>query len=96
MCKRYAKERQVDTTTKPNKDQGGGLISEDAAMLERALSMLQCSICKIRFKNVTLTRCYHLFCSECIDEAIRNRHRKCPACGEKFGQDDVKSIYFTH
>ena len=73
----------------------GSLSSKDAEMLEMTLSMLRCSICKNRFKNVALTRCYHLFCSECIDESIRNRNRKCPACGDKFGQDDVKSIYFT-
>ena len=36
-------------------------------------------------------RCFHLFCKECIDENLRNRSRKCPACGEKFGQDDVKA-----
>ena len=73
----------------------GDLAGKDAEMLEMTLSMLRCSICKNRFKNVALTRCYHLFCSECIDESIRNRNRKCPACGDKFGQDDVKSIYFT-
>lgn len=72
------------------------LTRDDASMLEMTLSMLRCSICKDRFKNVALTRCYHLFCSECIDETIRNRSRKCPACGDKFGQDDVKSIFFTH
>jgi E3 ubiquitin-protein ligase BRE1 len=74
---------------------GGQLNSEDSQMLEVTLGMLRCSVCKDRFKNVALTRCFHLFCSECIDENLRNRHRKCPACGEKFGQDDVKSIFFT-
>lgn len=40
-------------------------------------------------------RCFHLFCKECIDENLRNRSRKCPACGEKFGQDDVTPVYFN-
>lgn len=74
---------------------GGHLNHEDAAMLEVTLGMLRCSVCKDRFKEVCLTRCFHLFCKECIEENLRNRHRKCPACGEKFGQDDVKSIFFT-
>lgn len=73
----------------------GHLNHEDAAMLEMTLGMLRCSVCKDRFKEVALTRCFHLFCKECIDENLRNRQRKCPACGEKFGQDDVKSIFFT-
>jgi hypothetical protein len=41
------------------------------------------------------TRCFHLFCKECIDENLRNRSRKCPACGEKFGQDDVTPVFFN-
>jgi len=71
---------------------GGG----DSGMLEMALSMLRCSVCRDRFKEVAITRCYHLFCRECIDTNLTNRHRKCPACGEKFGADDVKQVYFTH
>ena len=65
-------------------------------MLDMALGMLRCSVCKDRFKSAAITRCFHLFCKECIDENLRNRHRKCPACGEKFGQDDVRNIFFTH
>ena len=72
------------------------LGGDDATMLDMTLTMLRCSVCKDRFKDCAITRCFHLFCKECIDENLRNRHRKCPACGEKFGQDDVKSIYFTH
>lgn len=74
----------------------GALNSEDADMLEITLGMLRCSVCKDRFKSVAITRCFHLFCKECIDENLRNRQRKCPACGEKFGQDDVTNIFFTH
>lgn len=75
---------------------GNGMSNEDVEMLEITLGMLRCSVCRDRFKEVAITRCFHLFCRHCIDENIRNRHRKCPACGEKFGQDDVKTIYFTH
>ena len=35
-------------------------------------------------------------CKECIETNLANRHRKCPMCGEKFGHDDVKQVYFTH
>lgn len=65
--------------------------SEDIKMLETTLGMLRCSVCKDRFKSVAITRCFHLFCKECIDENLRNRSRKCPACHTKFGQDDVSS-----
>ena len=70
--------------------------SEEDTMLDMTLSMLRCSVCRDRFKKVAITKCYHMFCKECIDENLKSRHRKCPACGEKFGQDDVKVVYFTH
>lgn len=73
---------------------GGKLNSTDQDMLDMTLDMLRCSVCHDRFKSVTITRCFHLFCKECIDENLRNRSRKCPACGEKFGQDDVANVYF--
>lgn len=72
------------------------LNDEDSQMLDMTLSMLRCSVCKDRFKHAVITRCYHMFCKECIDENLKSRHRKCPACGEKFGQDDVRVVYFTH
>ncbi len=75
---------------------GNSSSSEDKDMLEMTLGMLRCSVCRDRFKSVAITRCFHLFCKECIDENLRNRHRKCPACGEKFGQDDVTNIFFTN
>jgi hypothetical protein len=90
---------RIDTLSRNSssgKESASTLNDEDANMLELALSMLRCSVCKDRFKEVAITRCYHLFCKECIDENLRNRLRKCPACGEKFGQDDVKSVFFTH
>jgi len=71
------------------------LTEEETALLDSTLGILRCSVCKDRFKSVAITRCYHLFCKECIDENLRNRHRKCPACGEKFGSDDVRSVSFT-
>ena len=72
---------------------GSTLNDQDSAMLEMTLGMLRCSVCRERFKEVCITRCFHLFCKECIDENLRTRHRKCPACGEKFGEVDVKRIF---
>lgn len=80
----------------PKPSSSSNMSQDDADMLDMTLNMLKCSVCKDRFKSVAITRCYHLFCRECIEESIRNRSRKCPACGEKFGQDDVATVYFTH
>ncbi len=81
------------------KGAGAGAGGAESDMLEMTLGMLRCSVCKDRFKDCAITRCFHLFCKECIDENLRqrnSRHRKCPACGEKFSQEDVKSVFFTH
>jgi len=90
------KKKKSEEPVTPANTMTNGQVSEEVEMLEVTLGMLRCSVCRDRFKEVALTRCFHLFCKECIDENIRNRNRKCPACGEKFGQDDVKTIYFTH
>ena len=90
-------DRSADESALNIANPNGVMMSnDDVEMLEITLGMLRCSVCRDRFKEVAITRCFHLFCRHCIDENIRNRHRKCPACGEKFGQDDVKTIYFTH
>jgi chromosome segregation ATPase len=86
-------ERTHSNSSQASEGGGGGHNQE---MLDLTLSMLRCSICRDRFKSVAITRCFHLFCKECIDENLRNRQRKCPACGEKFGQDDVRAVFFTH
>jgi E3 ubiquitin-protein ligase BRE1 len=36
-----------------------------------------------------------MFCRECVQENLKVRSRKCPACGKGFGQDDVHDIYLT-
>jgi len=91
-----AKKERNDKESKQSNEIASSSNKDDMDMLEMSLGMLRCSVCKDRFKSVAITRCFHLFCKECIDENLRNRHRKCPACGEKFGQDDVRNIFFTH
>lgn len=46
-------------------------------------------------KDVVITKCWHMFCGECIRRNLETRHRKCPGCGAPFGQGDVKSFFFT-
>ena len=56
---------------------GGGRA--DLEMLDLTLGMLRCSVCRERFKEVCINRCFHLFCRECIDNSLKSRQRKCPA-----------------
>jgi outer membrane murein-binding lipoprotein Lpp len=75
---------------------GGGRLG---AMQQQKLSLLDkmmtCSVCHERYKEVVISKCYHLFCKKCIDDNLKSRHRKCPACGLAFGENDVKTVYFS-
>lgn len=43
--------------------------------------------------QVIITKCFHLFCSPCIQRNLEHRHRKCPGCGTPFTQSDVRNVY---
>ncbi|XP_047082457.1 E3 ubiquitin-protein ligase BRE1-like 2 isoform X5 [Lolium rigidum] len=55
-------------------------------------AILKCGVCFDRPKEVVITKCFHLFCSPCIQRNLELRHRKCPGCGTPFGQNDVREV----
>ncbi|GAA5893424.1 hypothetical protein JCM6882_008029 [Rhodosporidiobolus microsporus] len=57
--------------------------------------MIQCSSCRTRLKSVSLSRCGHLFCRECIEARLANRSRKCPACSTLFTSGEVVPVFFA-
>ena len=61
--------------------------------LQMYRQLLKCSSCNLNDKQVVLTRCYHVFCKDCIDLRINTRQRKCPSCGDSFGVNDVHQLY---
>eukprot|EP00529_Nitzschia_sp_RCC80_P003933 CAMPEP_0113513304 /NCGR_PEP_ID=MMETSP0014_2-20120614/39787_1 /TAXON_ID=2857 /ORGANISM="Nitzschia sp." /LENGTH=962 /DNA_ID=CAMNT_0000409691 /DNA_START=328 /DNA_END=3213 /DNA_ORIENTATION=- /assembly_acc=CAM_ASM_000159 len=56
-------------------------------------SRLACPVCNVRDKKCILIRCRHMFCKDCVDENIKNRSRKCPACGIRFDTKDVADVW---
>ncbi|CAI5720154.1 unnamed protein product [Peronospora destructor] len=56
---------------------------------------VNCSVCQDRRKDVIISKCFHMFCKECIENNLKSRNRKCPTCKKMFGQDDVKTVWFT-
>jgi E3 ubiquitin-protein ligase BRE1 len=56
-------------------------------------SRLMCAVCNHRDKKCILLRCRHMFCKNCVDENIKNRSRKCPACGTRFDTKDVADVW---
>ncbi|RCV05230.1 hypothetical protein SETIT_1G066200v2 [Setaria italica] len=58
--------------------------------IKECKAILKCGVCFDRPKEVVITKCFHLFCSPCIQRNLEIRHRKCPGCGTPFGQNDVR------
>ncbi|XP_078155024.1 histone mono-ubiquitination 2 isoform X2 [Carex rostrata] len=60
--------------------------------IKECKAILKCGVCFDRPKEVVITKCFHLFCSQCIQRNLEIRHRKCPGCGTPFGQNDVREV----
>ena len=50
-------------------------------------------VCHNRQKDTVITKCFHIFCGQCIKANLDTRHRKCPGCGAAFGAGDIHSIF---
>lgn len=96
VAKREVKENEKKI--KCGKDSQGhtsGSFSIDqlSTQLSFLKKRLACPVCNDRDKEVILLRCRHMFCKHCIDENIKNRSRKCPACGQRFDTKDVGDVW---
>ncbi|OIR58230.1 MAG: E3 ubiquitin-protein ligase BRE1 [Amphiamblys sp. WSBS2006] len=74
-------------------DNRGGYLKDTREQLVLYRQIVRCSVCEERDKDTVILRCCHVFCSSCVDDRVKRRQRKCPACGESFGVNDVKRIY---
>lgn len=59
-------------------------------------SALECSICFETFcgREISATKCGHLFCSQCINRSIEDR-QKCPMCNATADSADLRPIFFS-
>jgi len=65
----------------------------ESSIMEQMEQMIQCQICKSRFKNTVIKTCGHLFCDNCVQDRLTNRARKCPNCGKAFGSNDTMRVH---
>lgn len=98
-CEEFKKkEQQYLKLQSEHSTDGPGTISFtelERLELKDLQKIVNCSVCQDRQKSVIISKCYHMFCKECIDSNLKARNRKCPSCKKMFGQDDVKSVWFT-
>ncbi len=74
-----------------SREGGAGALQEE---IDAYKTMMGCNVCKQRDKSCVITKCFHMFCRECIDTRIATRQRKCPGCALAFSENDVQNIYF--
>lgn len=72
--------------------------STDKVMVEEIREYketLTCPSCKINRKDAVLTKCFHVFCLDCLRTRYETRQRKCPKCNAAFGVNDFHRIYLS-
>ena len=56
---------------------------------------LRCPSCKVKQKDAVLTKCFHVFCYDCLQKRYDTRQRKCPKCNANFGANDFRKLYLS-
>ncbi|KAL3044890.1 hypothetical protein OYC64_013209 [Pagothenia borchgrevinki] len=69
---------------------GDDILNEEISDYKARLT---CPCCNSRVKDAVLTKCFHVFCFECVKTRYDTRQRKCPKCNAAFGANDFHRIY---
>lgn len=56
---------------------------------------LTCPSCKVNRKDAVLTKCFHVFCFDCLKTRYDSRQRKCPKCNAAIGANDFHRLYLA-
>lgn len=87
LKKKYERSKKMEKVD--NMDE---VLNEEIKELK---DQLTCPSCKTRRKDAVLTKCFHVFCMECMKTRYETRRRKCPKCNAAFGANDYRRLYFT-
>ncbi|XP_016096646.1 E3 ubiquitin-protein ligase BRE1A-like [Sinocyclocheilus grahami] len=84
--------RKIEKAKKPaeNVQNGDEILNEE---INDYKARLTCPCCNSRVKDAVLTKCFHVFCFECVKTRYDTRQRKCPKCNAAFGANDFHRIY---
>eukprot|EP00049_Salpingoeca_infusionum_P009904 m.168438 g.168438 ORF g.168438 m.168438 type:complete len:781 (+) comp14477_c0_seq1:185-2527(+) len=72
----------------------GGLQDLYQSQIDELKGRLTCPACNIRPKDTVMTKCFHVFCGQCVQARVDTRQRKCMLCSRAFGQHDFHKIFF--
>ncbi|XP_037531231.1 E3 ubiquitin-protein ligase BRE1A [Nematolebias whitei] len=84
--------RKIEKAKKPAEkiSNGDDILNEEISEYKARLT---CPCCNSRVKDAVLTKCFHVFCFECVKTRYDTRQRKCPKCNAAFGANDFHRIY---
>uniref|UniRef100_A0A673WAB3 E3 ubiquitin protein ligase n=1 Tax=Salmo trutta TaxID=8032 RepID=A0A673WAB3_SALTR len=84
--------RKIEKAKKPAETvrNGDDILNEE---INDYKARLTCPCCNSRVKDAVLTKCFHVFCFECVKTRYDTRQRKCPKCNAAFGANDFHRIY---
>lgn len=87
-------EVEIKTENPDGIAQGNKRKSSNPRDVEAKRYELECMICLNRFEgqNVSFTPCGHMFCSDCLKDAIKIR-KKCPVCNKNLRATQVKRAH---
>lgn len=90
----FLMEVQLKTENPDGITRGKKCKASNPPVLEAKRYELECTICLNRFEgqDVSFTPCGHMFCSDCIKDAI-NIRKKCPVCNARLNATEVKRAH---
>ncbi|KAK0421307.1 hypothetical protein QR680_015170 [Steinernema hermaphroditum] len=90
---RIALKRKIEQRRKMEKaDNIEDVLMEEIREMK---DMLKCPSCKVKTKDAILTKCFHVFCMDCLKTRYETRRRKCPKCNAAFGANDFRRVYIS-
>ncbi|XP_062501323.1 E3 ubiquitin-protein ligase BRE1A-like [Corticium candelabrum] len=96
---RRAEEENTRLNRKLERQKKFGIATTADEILKEELrtykSKLVCPCCNTNKKDCVLTKCFHVFCTDCIKTRYETRQRKCPKCAAAFGANDFHKIYLS-
>merc|ERR1712029_109509 len=81
--------RKIEMASDTDMDQ---ILKEEIREYKETLT---CPSCKVKRKDAILTKCFHVFCYDCLRTRYETRQRKCPKCNAAFGASDYHRLYLS-
>ncbi len=72
--------------------------NKDEVLLEEIREykeILRCPACKNKQRDAIHSKCFHVFCYDCLKSRYDSRQRKCSKCNTALEQSDMRKIWLV-